>query len=69
MEVPPSSLAPRMVDDKYHGRGDTVKRVLSDAEVGRLHAMRRAAQVLTEDLAEHEIARDPFLNAWRAPDG
>jgi hypothetical protein len=54
VEVPPSPLAPHMVDGKYHGRGDTVKHVLSDAEVERMHA---------EELIDREIARDPFKDA------
>ncbi|MFJ7213735.1 helix-turn-helix domain-containing protein [Amycolatopsis sp. NPDC098790] len=60
VEVPPSPLAPHMVDGKYHGRGDTVKRVLGDAEVERLHAVRRTHQLAAEDLIDAEIARDPF---------
>ncbi|MFI9388941.1 helix-turn-helix domain-containing protein [Kutzneria sp. NPDC052558] len=59
VEVPPSPLAPHMVDGKYHGRGDTVKRVLPDGEIARLHAVRRARQVTTQELIDQEIARDP----------
>ncbi|MDX3656253.1 ATP-binding protein [Streptomyces sp. ID05-26A] len=59
VEVPPSPLAPHMVKGKYHGRGDSVKHVLSDAEVERLHVIRRARQVLAEELIDNEIARDP----------
>jgi hypothetical protein len=66
VEVAPSPLAPHVVDGKYYGRGDTVKCVLSDAEVERLHATRRARQVFAEDLIEHEIARDPFQGFQRA---
>ncbi|MFJ5984388.1 helix-turn-helix domain-containing protein [Lentzea sp. NPDC092896] len=60
VEVPPSPLAPHMVKGQYHGRGDTVKHVLSDAEVERLHMVRRARQVLAQELIDREIARDPF---------
>jgi hypothetical protein len=40
VEVPASPLAPHMVDGRYYGRGDRGIRVLSDAEVVRLHQMR-----------------------------
>ena len=39
--VPASSSAPRMVDEKYWGRGATGKRPLADVEVSRLFAERR----------------------------
>ena len=38
--VPESSQAPHMVDERYYGRGDRTKRVLTNDEVSRLHAER-----------------------------
>jgi Putative DNA-binding domain len=40
VEIPPSPLAPHMVDGRYYGRGERSIRVLSDAEVLRLHQTR-----------------------------
>jgi len=57
--VPESPTAPHMVDGRYRGRGDTTNRVLSDAEVLRLHARRRQAEEEIEDLIRKEIERDP----------
>ncbi|WP_341955944.1 ATP-binding protein [Microbacterium sp. LWH13-1.2] len=41
VEVPPSPFAPHMVLGRYPARGDRTKRVLTDAEVVRLHQTRR----------------------------
>lgn len=60
VEIPPSPLAPHMVEGKYHGRGDKTKHVLSDAAVERLHAIRTARQASTQQLIDTEIARDPL---------
>lgn len=60
VEIPPSPLAPHMVDGKYHGRGDKTKHVLTDTEVERLHAIRTARQASTRQLIDTEIARDPL---------
>jgi hypothetical protein len=57
--VPESSTAPHMVDGRYRGRGDTTNRILSDAEVLRLHARRRSTEEGIEDLLRAEIERDP----------
>lgn len=59
VEVPASPLAPHMVDHAYWGRNDTTKHKLSDNEVYRLHAVRRARDLTIHDLIEKEIARDP----------
>lgn len=40
VEVPPSALAPHMVDDKYWGRSSIGKRALSDPEIRELIASR-----------------------------
>jgi hypothetical protein len=51
VEVPASPLAPHMVDGRYYGRGDRGIRVLSDAEVVRLHQM----QALEADRIERTL--------------
>ncbi|WP_152610888.1 helix-turn-helix domain-containing protein [Amycolatopsis sp. MJM2582] len=60
IEIPPSPLAPHMVDGQYHGRGDKTKHRLNDAAVERLFAIRAARQVTAEQLIAAEIARDPI---------
>ncbi len=55
--VPASPLAPHMVDGRYYGRGERGIRVLSDAEVVRLHQMRaleadRIEQTLDDAIAD-----------------
>lgn len=59
VHVPPSALAPHMVDGRYYGRADKSKHVLSDAEVARLHSVRTARQLAASDVIKQEIARDP----------
>ncbi|WP_231995200.1 helix-turn-helix domain-containing protein [Mycobacterium sp. 852002-10029_SCH5224772] len=44
VEIPVSPRAPLMADGKYYGRGDKTNRVLSHAEVLRLHEQRLAVQ-------------------------
>ncbi len=61
VEVPPSPLAPHMVDGAYHGRGDKTKHKLTDAEVASLHARRTARQLTGEQLIAREVARSPIL--------
>jgi hypothetical protein len=59
VEVPLSPVGPHQVDGRYWGRGDTAKRVLTDAEVIRLHERRRR---LDEDASRplaHYMDRDP----------
>lgn len=60
IHVPPSPVAPHMVDGRYLGRGDKTKRYLSDAEVLRLHQLRSANEVDGLALLDAEFARDPF---------
>ncbi|OXM50349.1 hypothetical protein CFP71_28385 [Amycolatopsis thailandensis] len=60
IEIPPSPLAPHMVDGQYHGRGDKTKHRLNDAAVERLFAIRAARQITAEQLIAAEIARDPI---------
>ncbi|MEV8609477.1 ATP-binding protein [Amycolatopsis sp. NPDC051373] len=62
VEIPPSPLAPHMVDGQYHGRGDKTKHRLDDRAVERLFAVRAARQVTAEQLIAAEIARDPIAD-------
>jgi hypothetical protein len=57
--VPPSSSRPHMVRGRYRGRGDTTNRVLSDAEVVRLHQERQRWERQTEELLDDFILQDP----------
>lgn len=59
VHVPPSPLAPHMVEGRYYGRGDTTNHQLTDGEVARLHAVRTTRQATAEQVIAAEIARDP----------
>jgi hypothetical protein len=59
VHVPPSPAAPHMVDHRYFGRGDKTKHHLADAEVRRLHSLRRLAEADTLALLNTEFDRDP----------
>jgi hypothetical protein len=63
--IPPSPLAPHMVDGRYYARGERSKRALSDAEVLRLHADRRSLDDQVERLLDEEVARDPIPHDQR----
>ncbi|MGL4744826.1 MAG: AlbA family DNA-binding domain-containing protein [Dermatophilaceae bacterium] len=63
--VPPSALAPHMVDGAYFGRGDTTKRRLSDPEVLRHHAARQQTDDRINALLDKYIRRDPIPEAER----
>ena len=65
VEIPPSPLAPHMVDGVYWGRGDSTKHKLSDNEVARLHALRIARHRTAEQLIQRERNRDPTPSAMR----
>lgn len=63
VRVPASPRAPHMVENRYWGRGDKTKHMLSDAQVERLIALRsrwavNAEQALTEWIAVDPIAPD-----------
>lgn len=58
IEVPPSPLAPHMVDGRYPARGDRTKRRLTDAEVVRLHAARENQDLRTTRLLEAWTSRE-----------
>ncbi len=63
VEVPPSPLAPHMVEGRYYGRGDKTKITLTDPDVARLHASRTTRQLNAEQIIAREIARDPAVAA------
>jgi hypothetical protein len=77
VEIPASSRAPHMVDGKYYGRGDKRNRVLSHAEVLRIHQQQIAEQrsILTvaqetlADLVKDHIASPPLLLLIAEPMG
>jgi hypothetical protein len=57
--IPPSTVAPHMVDHKYLGRGNKAKQYLSDSEVRRLHEKHRATEVDGLTRLQHQFGRDP----------
>ena len=57
--IPPSAVAPHMVDHKYLGRGDKAKQYLSDPEVRRLHDRHRATEIDGLTRLQRQFARDP----------
>lgn len=57
--VPRSPEAPHMVDGKYRGRSDRTNTILSDIEVRRIMAERRAREQDIAVLLDDEVARDP----------
>lgn len=65
VEVPPSSLAPHMVDGAYWGRADKTKARLTDAQVVLLHSRRTSHDAQTHELLDEEIDRDPVEEARR----
>jgi hypothetical protein len=60
VEVPPSPLAPHMVEGTYYGRNDKTKHKLTDSEVANLHARRTARQLTGEQVIARETARSPI---------
>jgi hypothetical protein len=63
--IAPSPLAPHMVDGRYYARAERTKRVLSDAEVLRLHAHRDSLDDQIQRLLDDEVARDPVPDDQR----
>lgn len=57
IRVPASPRAPHMADDKYYGRGDKANRVLSHAEVLRLHQQQVAHHEDAVEAARRELDR------------
>jgi hypothetical protein len=60
VQVPQSAAAPHMVDHRYLGRGDKTKLYLSDADVRRLHQLRRATEQDALALLKEQFDRDPI---------
>jgi hypothetical protein len=60
VRIPPSAMAPHMVDHRYLGRGDKTKLYLSDADVRRLHERRRATEHDGLTLLREQFDRDPI---------
>ncbi|MGD9792045.1 MAG: helix-turn-helix domain-containing protein [Acidimicrobiia bacterium] len=65
VEVPMSLDAPHMVDGSYRGRGDSTNRILTDAEVTRLHSIRESFNERINTALDYEINRDPWNGATR----
>lgn len=63
VHVPPSAVAPHMVDGRYWGRGELTKRSLSDAEVVALHEQRRRFNMDAAEELKGYTFRDPFIEA------
>ena len=59
VHIPPSAMAPHMVEHKYLGRGDKTKLYLSDPEVRRLHERRRATERDGLARLKEQFDRDP----------
>ncbi|MFC6008060.1 ATP-binding protein [Angustibacter luteus] len=59
VDVPPSPLAPHMVEGAYWGRVDKTKGRLTDAQVLRLHAERKSVEASMSATLDLEIERDP----------
>lgn len=60
VDIPASPDAPHMVDNRYYGRGERTNRVLSDADVLRLHSQRRNADQVVHNALTSIQERDPF---------
>lgn len=77
IQVPPSPLAPHMVDGRYYGRADRTNRAWSDAEVRRLHTQQIAnqrdiiadARELLKTLSEGRIGATPMMLLVAKPMG
>jgi hypothetical protein len=57
--IPPSPMAPHMVDGRYYARAERTRRFLQDNEVLRLHARRQSVEVQVGRLLDDEVAREP----------
>ena len=60
VRVPASPRAPHMVENRYWGRGDKTKHMLSDGQVERLIALRSRWAVNAEQALNEWIAGDPI---------
>lgn len=57
--IPPSPIAPHMVDGRYCARAERTRRVLQDSEVLRLHARRESIEEQVGRLLDTETKREP----------
>lgn len=60
VDIPASPDAPHMVDGRYYGRGERTNRILTDADVLRLHQQRRNDRQRVWDALDELRSRDPF---------
>ncbi|WP_228389473.1 AlbA family DNA-binding domain-containing protein [Cumulibacter manganitolerans] len=60
VEIPISTFSPHMVDGRYLGRGDKMRRYLSDTEVVRLHQLRTLARDEAGRVLDDYVSRDPI---------
>jgi len=63
VDIPASPDAPHMVDGRYYGRGERTNRILTDADVLRLHQQRRNDRQRARDALDELRSRDPFPGA------
>lgn len=63
VEIPASPDAPHMVDGRYYGRGERTNRILSDADVLRLHEQRRGDSDRAVTALNRLQDADPFPRA------
>lgn len=63
VDIPASPDAPHMVDGRYYGRGERTNRILTDADVLRLHQQRRNDRQRVRDALDELRSRDPFPGA------
>lgn len=63
VHIPPSPIAPHMVDGRYYARAERTRRILSDAEILRLHTQRESLEAQADRLLDIEIKRDPVESA------
>jgi hypothetical protein len=63
VHVPPSAIAPHMVEGKYWGRGEYTKRPLNNADVVALHDQRQALTRDAEEPLDSYVKRDPVVEA------
>lgn len=63
VDIPASPDAPHMVDGRYYGRGERTNRILSDADVLRLHQQRRNDRERALEALEVLRSHDPFPGA------
>lgn len=63
--IPPSPVAPHMVDGRYYARNERTRRVLQDSEVLRFHTRRESVEERAGQLLDAEIGREPVPDLER----